>query len=618
MPSEWNARWRRAACLAGIYLVGLLVGLGVWSYIRLPCCSPGAPVGLPALLGYHPANNILRFLALVVCPTALLGLLRWLGPVRLRRLCFEADRPPPELPASPRGTPILVLALALLAALNTPTVGSWGPLDTFHEGESLGPAISHLHGQVAYQDYLFLHGLYQDPLRSVLAFGLFGRSIGAARTLESAVKVVTFLLLASLLVAWFRPDGVTALAAMAGLAALPALETVQAGGVPLTFIRLLPREVTTLSFLLAAGWLFRTARRASPRAVAGPAALASFIATASFSYSIDRGFFLVATEAALCVMVAGFLLPAGPPRRWFCLATAAGSGAGAVLLAWLLRWRLQGFLRFVFLEVPRYQEWVDGLVFDISHPVMLGTAGLMAANCFWLARALLASPGLGAFVRQWRRELLLLVLSLCLFRAALGRADVYHVAGSSWPTLLLAFRLFLRPALARWGRPAQWVTWAAAAGLALLFTVRLLGPERLLRENFPAGRPDALYLPDDYQAVTRLVKENLAPGESFFTMTSEALWYYLLDQSCPARFSSVWLAAPPIYQREIIESLERSNVKLVLYGNRAWSNQIDGISNEQRLPLLVRYLRSRYAPWRTIDGHEIWKRLPDGGRHQAP
>jgi hypothetical protein len=122
------------------------------------------------------------------------------------------------------------------------------------------------------------------------------------------------------------------------------------------------------------------------------------------------------------------------------------------------------------------------------------------------------------------------------------------------------------------------------------------------------GRPDSFYLPGGYLRTAEVLRENLGPDESFFTMTSEALWYYLVDRPCPTRFPVVWFAAPAFYQEEIIRDLERNNTKLVLYRNAAPSNGIDGISNERRLPLVAAYLKEHYEPWQKIEDHEIWIR----------
>ena len=102
---------------------------------------------------------------------------------------------------------ILSVIFVLIMALNIPTYHSFDKYaDSFHEGESLGTAMSYMAGKVPYKETIFMHGIFQDPLRSVLAFKLFGKSIGSARTLESILKISSFVLLFILLLKLFQQN----------------------------------------------------------------------------------------------------------------------------------------------------------------------------------------------------------------------------------------------------------------------------------------------------------------------------------------------------------------------------------------------------------------------------
>ncbi len=573
---------------AAVYVAGFLAGLALWGRISLPLSNPWNVMGLPALEGFHPANNILRFLVLMVCPAVALLLANRIWPGRLA--AAASGRKEVGEAARPLGG-VLLVGLAALAGFNIPTYHAWGPMNRFHEGESLGTAVSHLHGQIPYEDYLFVHGVYQDPLRSVVAFRLFGRSIGSPRALESAVKLASFALLGWLLWELFERRWVAAYGTLLVVVALHGLVALEAMWLPLAPLRLMPRDVTAMAFLVA---LVRLYRR--PEAGAGAWFVASFVPVASFGYSIDRGFFLTAT-AILALPVLRLLL-----RRQghFWLPVLSGAAVGVALVGWLLQWRAGEFARFTFLTMPRYKEWMDGIAFPIHQAPMWGIGALAALNLFQLTRLLLAE-GAREFLRKHLLEVCLLCLSVCYLRAGLGRADFVHVSVNSWPVYLLACRLFLEP----WLKGKLVV--AGAVGLAAICLVQI--PRAgLVAENFPVDRPDSFYLPAGYLRTAAVLRQNLGPGESFFTMTSEALWYYLVDRPCPTRFSVVWFAAPSFYQREIVADLERNNTKLVLYRNAAPSNRVDGIGNEQRLPLVASYLKEHYEPWQKIEDHEIWIR----------
>ncbi len=130
----------------------------------------------------------------------------------------------------------------------------------------------------------------------------------------------------------------------------------------------------------------------------------------------------------------------------------------------------------------------------------------------------------------------------------------------------------------------------------------------LIRENFPLGVKDSEIIPDNYKATILFLKNNLAPDESFFTMTAEASWYYFIDRPSPSRFPVIIFAIPYFYQNEVVKDLEKNNVKFVLYRNSHWASRFDGFPNEERLPLIAKYIRNNFIFYRKIDDNEIWIR----------
>jgi hypothetical protein len=118
--------------------------------------------------------------------------------------------------------------------------------------------------------------------------------------------------------------------------------------------------------------------------------------------------------------------------------------------------------------------------------------------------------------------------------------------------------------------------------------------------------PDSAFVPQDYKTAIAFLKENLGPGENFMTLTNEASWYYYVGRPCPSRFLVVWFAMPDFYQREVVRDLETKGVKYILYRNSFWTNSIDSIPNEKRLPILFRYVNEHYRFCRDLNGNEIW------------
>jgi hypothetical protein len=151
----------------------------------------------------------------------------------------------------------------------------------------------------------------------------------------------------------------------------------------------------------------------------------------------------------------------------------------------------------------------------------------------------------------------------------------------------------------------------------------LFGSTRELERRDPSFRPEFLEYTRlavsvlSFRYVLGLVEAQMKPGDSFFTLDPYPSWYYLLDRPCPTRFPIAFLAAPPEFQREIIRQLESSEVRFVLYmkdrPDRSTSytsprHRIHNIPHTERLPILVRYLRSKHRVQKRILDHEIWIR----------
>jgi len=105
-----------------------------------------------------------------------------------------------------------------------------------------------------------------------------------------------------------------------------------------------------------------------------------------------------------------------------------------------------------------------------------------------------------------------------------------------------------------------------------------------------------------------LARGNLLEDEYFYTLTSDALLYYLTDRLCPTRFPVVYYAAPRQYQEEIVEDLDTKNVKLVIVTGEGGSNWIDGVNIGARSPLILTYVLNNYKPLALVGGFEIWTR----------
>ena len=610
------------------YALGTLIGLSLWPWIHLPFHNPEKIVGFLALASENPMNASIRFAVLLLAPLLLLA-----------ALGSKVSKPKPPTPVRPSTAAKglwVVLAFALVMALNVPTYHASGRFDPYHEGESLGSAMSDLGGLVPYRDFGFVHGLIEDPLRTVMAFKLWGPSIGAERAFQSLLKMLTWLLagwaawrltrrnwasavgLLSLLVLLypgmvyclflgpFLGDPGSPGFSDAFLAAQPYLR-------PFEWVLVPPRDLSSFAFIgcgIALPMALSGAGK-SPRLVAGTAFLFSFLPFFALAHSLDRGVFLLAAW----LLWTSALLTAWwdvPSRRNWVLATVAGALAGLLFLGALLGWDYASFARFAFGRIPATKDLSDGLPIPIQTPHFI--LGLLfvtylpyrlvgRARALWDGRLPLRG-NLQRILDLDGPEILLALLTLLFFRSAIGRSDAEHLAYVFWLPVWAWASLGLRSAA---GPRIRKPVLAAALLLALGALVGLIRLP-LVSRNFPLSVPDSVLIPQDHQTAVAFLRNRMGPGDLFYTFTSEAAWYYYLRQPCPAFFPCAPFNCTDSSQREAAEALERKKVEWVLYRNGSWSGQLDGISNEDRMPALAAYLRGHYAPATIIGDQEIWRR----------
>ena len=187
-----------------IFIIGILLGLFFWNKIKLPFQNPWDLIGPLTIIKFNPANNLIRFINFILSPVLILIAFYFLKTKKTNDYCFRKNERSIKIQKENSLTfstfqkiffCSIIIFFSIIVAMNIPTYHSSGLFDTFHEGESIGSSISYLAGKSPYKDYLFCHGLFQDPLRSVIAFKIFGKSIGAVRTLESIIKIISFVLL---------------------------------------------------------------------------------------------------------------------------------------------------------------------------------------------------------------------------------------------------------------------------------------------------------------------------------------------------------------------------------------------------------------------------------------
>jgi len=610
---------RSSINISAMGVLGLLSGFALvfttYSFIELPFSNPWNIKGPITSLQYNPANNVLRFLYFILLPGIALFLFRAIALLvkgKQRGLaCAES-----KLDGLLYIGPVAVACLFIILLGNKYTFHEeFKPVDSFHQGESLGPAIDYIHGLKPYEESLSVHGAFQDPLRSVIGFELFGRSISSFRTLRSLVQMLTTLLWAVACFELMRRN------VYAFVAFFAFLMLIQSTGLLYMQYALPFRNVSMLLLLSLLPAFYAWVEDDMPVDEWKNRILCflwGFLPLGTFAISIDRGFFLSMSVSVLLALVwfskgRRFL----PSLRYF----AAGGLAGILLLGICIRGSYWAFFKFSFLIMPQYKELMDGLPYRFGSVTFYMPLIGLALALAWLAYRLHSNwrkssgilANLRSFINEHVIEIFLILLAVTFFRSALGRSDKGHVIYSSFNTwLCIAYIVavhFILPWIKRMNRyapPCLSILAFAFSISAFFFYQSKIKWDQLF--TLPIYQKDSRLTHFYHRELTDYLDANMDADDAFYTMTNEGFFYYLLDRPCPSRFNLSWIAMPPFYQEEIINDLEEKEVKWVLYRNKHWASKMDNITNEQRLPLLTDYLKENYEPHITLHDNEVWKR----------
>jgi len=235
----------------------------------------------------------------------------------------------------------------------------------------------------------------------------------------------------------------------------------------------------------------------------------------------------------------------------------------------------------------------------------------------WLALGVGAAGTLGRPLRQPGLPLLCVGASAAiLFRAALGRSDLYHLwFYGAVPVVLIAALL----AAGLWGMVAGQRRWAvpilAMLGLAAMLCAQPLEQirfpqqdERSVEVSFPrTGR-----LSVDPQTAAHLEAvlswaERVPADEGIWFYPSEAMLYYLADKPLPVAYLWAYDAPSRAMQERAIAELNTTRPRWLLHS--ALTFPIDWIPEAELLPQLSLYIQSNYETVGMLPGATLMRRI---------
>ena len=605
-----------------IFVAGILSSLYIWPRINLPFSNPWDVVGPLAIKKFNPANNIIRFIFLICFPSVLLICINFFKKFDLQQNFETIYHSKYNLSINQFHSPSLKFFLYFFSTIGIIVFQSSFPnnFDSFHEGEGLGTAISYFSGKIPYKDFIFCHGVIEDPLRA--PFLLIGKSIGAVRAYGTLLTLITNIFFTYLIFKIFNKNLYVSFLIIILFQLLSRnfyLDVFFQNAHKYLIFTFFGRDVTTYSFLITVlhlnDILFKE-ENTTINKIKAVFFFLSFIPLFSFGYSIDRGFYLFASYLIIFPLTYFLFIHKSIYKKVVLSYTMLGIILGIIILGILLKGNFIYFIKYAFFEMPKYKELLDGAEYPIKETSYFFICVLIALNMFWLSIKLISNlneknksfkSNLILFVTKYFVEISLLIVSVFFFRSALGRTDWPHVAYNSHITYFLTIYILFKHYLLNF-RVYNLIK-SYILIIVFIFSVIYIYKiynEKLISKLMPINTPDSYYIPKNYVKTISFLKTNLKKNENFYTLTSEASWFYFIDKPCPTRFPVLWFASPYFYQQELIVDLRKNNVKYILYKNNQWTNVIDGITNDWRFPIVLNYINNNYSFHKKIDDNEIW------------
>lgn len=499
---------------------------------------------------------------------------------------------------------LVVISLCLIASYKDPSLMV---TDYFHDGERLGFFNLITQPQDLFKTAVFIHGPSNNVLPIALAEILFGaKTIVGFRLVIIAQQFLTYLSIFWLLNSVFKT---MQFGKWHNAITLLFFSIIVLAGQP--FMVPSPKD---LLFFVSVSSVFAFISNFSSRYVFILGIIAGLTMVLSFFYTMNR-----ATYGLLFFCLITFLFFVKNRNFFIVWISSVATGiitAGVCVI---------GFfgMSTIFDLIDLYSYWVVNArsIWGKAASAIESPQTLMA----WLSLFLLIFIGLvsafaviilclGTGKRKINSEQSMMLLSLLMLSPMfandfINRFYFGKVTTSAFPVMLMAMIL-----VAFNLKYIKLITYDKVRSTWLLFSILLLLAITLNTRslNIVSKYIAALDLENeqliepDYIAATKELKKLTKDEDCFYTMTSEGFWYYILNKKSCSRFPILTYARSYDAQNEVVKDLQELAPRYILFSNRGWSNEIDGVSVSQSNSHVVNFVKKNYELYKNVSGHLIY------------
>ncbi len=436
--------------------------------------------------------------------------------------------------------------------------------DMYHTGEVL-MQWSFLNNGLPYKNVFIIHGLFQDPYQVSLGFLLFGKHISSYFIISTFMVIITsvlFIYLAWRVMDYYRFRWFIAVFFIYGF---------------FSFI-ITDRILPILIFFI----LYTMRRDAMEYLI--------FVVFYGILYSIDVGGIMLLLYVLVVFMERKRI-------KWIKLSVSFLISSLIFLV--LIKFQLVYFIKYVLYVVKYYgKEWF----FPYSFP------SLKNITIYTLLPIFVCGVGSLYIFRDIKSgnmdkiALLMYVSGFLFFYGAINRSD-YSSVGGGVILLLMAFFMLIR-------NRDEVILWS-------VFVMFLLSiPSHSLYESIKGemfytglriiksikGIDDKVLLPDNYRKALEYI-EDRGGGRSIYVLSSEGIWYYLLDTPPYSLYMVPVQSVSNGQQERVIKDIDYNKIKYIIYDKNSWFFEI-----EKKI-MILNYVNRIYVADTTFGSIEIMKRI---------
>jgi hypothetical protein len=598
--------------------------------LKLPMGDTYGIVSHMVELGRNPSTNVSIYLILMLIPS-----LVTIGFLTLRDLLKGVLTRPLEKISQFLSHPrilagiVSVLILVWIINMTAPSSGysATFPKDAFHFGEKIGLTAAYFRSPQSFfdRDYILIHGFGMNVLPGLVGRWFGGREFDIAFTLyavylQSLLAIAFSFLILHEVAIFLAPKH--RWRALLGLSLIYfACHSIIFGFIDRDTIFLL-QAYLTLRWLRFSHSDIVDQKRLNPQQIYP--FLVAFLIPIGILYVYDRSVYAIALF--ICTL---FYLLITTNKRQFLKAIG-------IALAGLLTGSLLTSLIFGFQVLPnaisqiRYWSKVSGLFtalpypnIDISVgslinwvPILLQSLTLTLFCLLLREECFMGGKKIKTFLTENYLPLFLFLSAIFYMRVALGRSDGGHLISPGFFAVFALIALVTRIISQRRLFQPSWQTLILSTFIAAsLFNMNAVFAAVNLKQlaSYPASvhtlltQTNASLVAPDQAIVARRLQKKLQSQSCFYTLTSEGLWYELVNKPPCSRYWYLIYATTKDTQKQVIQDLKKTKPKIILYSG-GFGDILDGIPKEASHLRVHQYIWQHYRPWRTIQNRWFWIR----------